>query len=178
MKAIITKLYSFKELNEKAQKRVLEDEATAIKSEPWDNTLDECMASLKAIAKALNIRLMGWEIGAYNQHNFCKIEDTEFESSLNYFTEAMQKAGYRMVSDAPQFEGKCPFTGVCFDEDIAEEIYKCLVAGESMQEAFNSAASRIGRICEDDLEYRSSKEGILEYLDQSEEVYTENGHKF
>jgi hypothetical protein len=34
------------------------------------------------------------------------------------------------------------------------------------------------RICEDDLEYRTSREGILEYLDKDEEVYTEEGERF
>ena len=181
MKTVATKLYSFSELSEEAQDKVIANRAQSISGDPDDFTLSECMDSLKKIVAECGLRLSDWNIGAYNRNNFAKVEcDDVGNRAKARFLRVLVANGY----DRPKhfadmkFPGVCGFTGVCFDDDVAEAVWKALLDGETLGKAFDCAADAIRRICEDDLEYRTSREGILENLDTSEEVYTEDGNEF
>lgn len=187
MKTIETKLYCFKELSDEAKERVISKIADDIGKDPDDFTLLECMDSLKAVAAAMGLRLTDWSIGPYNRGNFAKVNCDDFGNvAIARFVRCLLDHGYTrkprfkdmLAKGKGSFIGVCGFTGVCFDEDICEAILEALLDGETMTKAFDRAADRIARICEDDLEYRTSKKGILEYLDQDEEIYTEDGDTF
>ncbi len=187
MKTIETKLYCFKELSNEAKERVLKQIADDIQNEPDNFTLSECMDSLKAIAGAMGLRLTNWSIGPYNRGNFASVNSDESGNvAIARFVRCLFDHGYArkprfkdmLTKGTGSFIGVCGFTGVCFDEDICEAILEALLDGETMTKAFDRAADRIATICEDDLEWRTSKAGIMEYLDQDEEIFTEDGDKF
>lgn len=187
MKTIEETLYSYSELSESAQNTVIENIAEDIQNDPDNFTLNECMDSLKAIVDAMGLRLTDWSVGPYNRNNFAYSSEPFDRYDLDggnktiaSFVRCLVSNGYsrpKHFSDM-EFPGVCGFTGVCCDEDIAETILEALMEGESFRNAVDRAADRIREICEDDLEYRTSREGILEYLDQNEEIYTEDGQTY
>lgn len=181
MKTVETKLYCYKELSQAAKDRVIDRIADRINNEPDDFTLSECMDSLKAIADACDLKLRDWSIGPYNRNNYCRVDcDDGGNKAIARFARVLMRYKYPRPGKFKEykFDGVCGFTGVCFDEDICEEIWKGLLDGETLGKCFDHAAQRIQTICENDLEYRASKAGILENLDQSEEIYTEAGVEF
>jgi len=178
MITIETKLFSYAELSENAKKRVLAEKAESISQDPEDFTLSESMDSVKAIAAALGVRLRDWSVGPYSRNNYIRVDDDMAgNKALARVLRVLMAHGYTRPKQfkAMQFPGVCGFTGICFDDDVAETIWKELLDGETIGRAFDAVASKIARMCEDDLEYRTSKEGILDYLDQAEEIYTEEG---
>jgi hypothetical protein len=181
MKTLQIKLLSFKELSDDAKKRVLKDKAEDVYSDRDNFTLGECMDSLKAIVSACDLRLSDWNIGPHNRNNFAKVEcDDEGNRALARFLRVLLAHGYKRPKKFADmvFPGHCGFTGVCFDEDIAETVWKSLIGGETLGKAFDCAADEIASICEKDLEYRASEAGILECLDEDEEAYEEDGSRF
>jgi hypothetical protein len=186
MKTLEIKLFSFDELSPNAQERVIERESQRVYNDPDDYTLSECIDSLKAIVSAMGCRLSNWSIGAYNRGNFARISGDDSDrfdggnKTLALFLRALMRHGYprpRHFSEM-EFTGLCGFTGVCFDDDISEFIWKSLFAGDSFADAIDQAADEIRRIAERDLEYRASRECILDYLDRAAEIYTEAGNEF
>lgn len=74
-----------------------------------------------------------------------------------------------------EFPGVCGFTGICYDDDVAETVWKALLQGDSFASAFDQAADSLSRASEDELDYLTSEESIREYLDESEEQFNEDG---
>lgn len=181
MKTLTTKLYSYNELSSEAQAKVIEREASRIANDSDDFTLSECMDSLKAVAGALGLRLKDWTVGPYNRGNFVRVDcDDEGNKAMARFLRVLIEHGYTRPKTfkAMKFPGVCGFTGVCFDEDVCEEIWKALLDGQTLGKAFDWAGDRIARIAEDDLEYRQTEASILEYLDKEAEIYTQEGSEF
>jgi len=188
MRIVETKLYSFAELSPSAQDLVIARESRRILEEPDNFTLSDCVASLKAIASAMGCPLWGWKIGPYNYGNQV---DMDIPSHMQWdlsggnrtlvsFLRCLMNHGYsrpaRFVDMT--FPGICGFTGMCYDEDLAQCIWEALLDGDCFHSALNKAANAIGEICENDLEYRASRGEILEHLDPSEEIYTQSGEIF
>ena len=184
MKTVETKLFSFRELSPEAQESVIERITQDVNEDPDNFTLDECMDSLKAIVSACGCRLSDWQIGPYNRSNFARVDHGEDwdggHRTMAWFCRVLMDHGYSRPKrfTEMEFPGICGFTGVCFDKDIAEEMWSAILEGESLSKAADRAADKIQSICEDDLDYRTSREGILEYVDQSDEIYTEEGEEF
>lgn len=181
MKTIQTKLYSYKELSTEAQETVIKTLSEREANRSDDITLDECMDSLKAIAEALGVRLLNWNIGPYNRNNFVKVNcDESGNKALARVLRVLINHGYERPKHFKDLKcpGVCGFTGVCFDEDIIEAIWESLLDGNTLGKAFDAAGDRIARVAEQDCEYRQSKECILDYLDQDAEIYTEDGKEF
>lgn len=181
MKTIETKLFSYKELSQEAKAKVLQKH-----SENADLYFEqqEMLASMKAICEAANVRLYDWSFGSYCRNWKAKIqgnaEDLEGNRAVAWFLRILINAGY----DRPKkfkdmrFPGVCGFTGNCYDDDFAQEIYDRLIEGNTVAKAFDFMADRACGICEKELEYKQSKECILDYLNQDEEIYTEDGSEF
>jgi hypothetical protein len=187
MKTLTVRLYSFSELSENAQERVLRDHSKSVYSEEYSFTLDECMDSLRSICKAMGTPLLNWSIGPFSTGNFAKVYNPswgydEIESSqkaLALFLKVLIAHGYSRPKTFKemQFPCVCGFTGVCFDDDISEFIWKELLDGSEWMSAVDNCAEFIARIEEKDLEWRSSKEAFLEIL-EGEEIYSESGEIF
>jgi len=66
------------------------------------------------------------------------------------------------------------FTGCVYDDYCVQAVW--IPHRDNMVlEAFDSIAYRLCKLCEDELDYVQSKECILNYLDEDEEIYTEDG---
>lgn len=181
MRTIETKLYSFDELSDEAKERVIRREADRVANDDDNFTLNESVDSLKKIVSACGLRMRDWSIGPYNQNNYVKVDcDDVGNRAIARFLRVLIEYGYERPKKFKdmKFPGVCGFTGVCFDDDICEEIWEALLDGETLGKAFDRAGDRIMQICEDDLEYRQTEECILQYLDTKAEIYTEEGEEF
>lgn len=184
MKTITTQLYSYKELSPEAQAKVIQKK---IKDAQNDECLlqfdsDDMLASLKAVCEACNLRLSDWSFGSYCRNWKVKVSnyDVEYLSgprALAWFLRILIDNGYprpkRFVD--MEFTGVCGFTGVCYDEDVVETVWKELLDGETVSRAFDQVAYTFCKGLEAEYEYRTSEEAIMEYLDEDEEIYTKDG---
>ena len=179
-------IYSFKELSDSSKARVIAQKADQV-SDDW--TSQEIMASIKAICGALNLKMLDWSIGTYNQNWKLKIsnyhvEDLSGGRALAWFYHKIKEHGYEMrplFTDDKRwhidFPGVCGFTGACWDDNVLESIWNSLRAGNIVKEAFNGVAYDAGKWLEAEEDYQKSEECILQYLDQNEEIYDEDGNE-
>ena len=188
MKTVFTKLYSFSELSDSAKMRVITREAEYVYSESECPGLSDSVDSLKAIVSAMGLSLSNWSIGPENRNNYATVNipwqrETELEGgnrTIVSFLYCLMRNGYSRPRCFREmaFPGICGFTGMCYDESICESIWEALLMGESFSSAVNGAADTIAHHCEKELEWLSSHDCIFESLDQSEEIYTEDGDIF
>lgn len=165
---------------------------------------DEIMDSLKACFKASGIRLTDWSIGAdsYSYVRFDMDSDVrelsgnralawlennllgdlrvEFHpytfvlpSGTIHKTKRAELAKYGQYY-RPGMIKPCPFTGVCFDEDMIESLLKDIKAGETLGDAYSNLADVARRLFESEIEYQNSEENFLE---QEHLQFTEDGRK-
>lgn len=184
MKTIETKLYSYSELNSEAQERVLKNHSESVYSDPNDFTLSECIDSLKAITDAIGTPLRAWQMGPFNHNNYAKVDALTYDyeevdsgpKTVATFLRMLITYGYTRPKHFQdmEFPGICGFTGICFDDDLCEFLWKELLTGETWQQAIYNCADHIGSISEKDLEWRASKESFLDYND-GQEIYTRDG---
>ena len=175
MKTIEIKLFSFDELSDEAKAQVIQNRRESVINDDDDYPLSEAIDSLKAIVEMLGCNLIDWQIGPYYHNSRARVDCDG--CSLDEFIDMLKFKGYPVIDGIPQFPGIGGFTGICYDDDIAETIYEGLATGLGLSGAIQVAAERIQEISENELEWRSSDEGILESLDRSEEIYTETGHE-
>lgn len=144
---------------------------------PWGG---EIMDSLKATFKAAGIRLTDWEIStcSYSYVQFDMDSDVRDLSGPR----AMAWLENNLLGDLRiPFKGSkrwelakygqyyrpgmikpCPFTGVCFDEDMLESLQRDIKAGESLGYAFSNLANVAAKAMESEVEYLQSEEYFLE----------------
>lgn len=179
MKTISTTLYSFAELSDSAKARIIEREA-----ENAEIDFSEITASLKEICDACNLDLIDWFFGPDCRNHKVSIsgnaKNMKGHKALAWFLRVLLDAGYSRPATFAEmtFPGICGFTGVCFDDLIAESVWNSLLDGCNVRDAFDGVSGTLCKYCEKELEYLQSEESILEYLDQDEEIYTEEGEEF
>lgn len=187
MKTITTSLYSYKELSPEAQAKVIENKIKDAQNDEWllQFDSDEMMESLKAVCEACCLRLSDWSFGTYCRDWKVKVsnyavEDLSGRRALAWFLQILIDNGYprpKRFADM-KFTGICGFTGVCFDEDVVETVWEELLAGETVAKAFDQVAYTFCKGLEAEYEYLISEEHVMEYLDESEEIYTEDGETY
>jgi hypothetical protein len=179
MKTIETKLYSFTELSPEARARVIAREAENAELDCSDMT-----ASLEAVCDACDLRLVDYSFGTYDRNHKVRVsgnaEGLEGRRALAWFLRVLIRHGYarpaRFVE--MQFPGVCGLTGVCYDDTIVETVWKALLEGDNVRHAFDAVSYTLCRECEAEIDYLQSEEWIMETLDQSAEIYTEEGTEF
>ena len=185
MKTITTKLYSFSELSPEAKDRVIKNRITEAEndSDLLDHTAGEIVDSIRKFAEACGYTLQDWSISAYSRNNKVRIsggDELDGRRALAHVLRALLSHGYARPKRFAEmtFPGVCGITGVCFDDDMIESVWNDLREGESLYRAFCHLADKAGDILEKENEYLTSREAIMETLDESEEIYTENGEVF
>lgn len=144
---------------------------------PWS---DEIIASLKAVFKASGIHLFDWSISTYD-HSYVKFE---MESDVQELTgqRALAWIENNLLADlrerrtfinrVKKYETwhdftkygeipSCPFTGVCFDEDMIESLLNSIKSGDTLGEAYHSLADTAGELFEGEMEQAQSEEEFL-----------------
>jgi len=186
MKTLEVKLYSYNELNEQAKSQALADWQESRASDPclleW--TSDEILDTLKALADCLGLSLRDWSFGAYCQDWKAKVaglrDDWQGNKALAYAMRCLMDKGYERKPTFQGFKdhafcGQCGLTGICFDDDMGEELFDNLLGGDSIAQAFDKLAYKAGQILESEQDYLTSEACFHETIDKGEEIYTENG---
>jgi hypothetical protein len=182
MKTItITKeLHSYSELTDCQKRQVFENWQDRQEADECliEFQMEEMLESMKALAMALETRLIGWEFGPCSRSYKARIEglDENNYSSMRgalHIIKCLKRKGYERPGTfkAMSFPGVCGLTGTCYDDDFAESLYKDVLSGQSIKDAFDDLARKAGRMLEDETEYLTSKKCFLESLDESEEIY-------
>jgi hypothetical protein len=184
MKTLIQNIYSFAELSPESQERALESlrEAAGADPDALEFQSQEMLESLKSICEACNLRLTNYSFGAYDRSHDIRVsnydlEDMEGPRALAWFLRVLLRHGY----DRPRhfremgFPGICGFTGVCYDEDIAETVWKYLLDGSTVREAFDGVSGKLCKMLESELEYLQSEDCIRETMDCDLEQFDAEG---
>lgn len=69
----------------------------------------------------------------------------------------------------------CPLTGVCYDDDLLNDLKADLVGGMTVLDALRALYANTERIVEEDLEYRTEPEQFIEAAECNEWEFTEDG---
>ena len=184
--------YTFDELTPEAQACALD----AMPFKDCEYTAEECVDSLRAFAEKVSrscgVSLKDWSIGSDVGRSFTKwnMEDATRELTgarsfawieNNIF--ALVRQGWNIKDKGrkyyrPGVVKACPYTGVCFDEDILDA-FRDKDASLTIGERFASIGGRLSRVIEADIEYCNSDEGRRERADcEFEDVlFDENGRK-
>jgi hypothetical protein len=187
MTTITTQLYSYKELSPEAQARVITNKIRDAENDECllEFTSQEMLDSLKAVCEACNLRLVDYSFGIYCRNwnvsvNNCMVNDLEGNRALAWFLRVLIDNGYARPKHFRdmEFPGVCGFTGVCFDEDIVECVWKELLDGRTVRKAFDQVAKMFCDTLENEYAYLTSKECIMDYLDEDADIYTEEGEEF
>lgn len=184
MKTIEIKLFSYSELSDEGRAAVLDAKRKWIQDDPETPWLDEAVKSVRIITRALELPIANYELGPFH-FNHIYLDDTSNarligNNAMDHFLSVIESYGYPKFSSYTEvkFEGICGFTGVYWDDLILKTIWKSLCEKKDFHRSFGDVAQAIKKSLEKDYYYRISDEGILETLDQSEEVYLENGKEF
>jgi len=187
MTTIETTLFSYTELSEDAKKLVIQNK---IKSAETDDMFlqyssDSMMDSLKSITESCSLKMVDWCFGSYSRNYCVKVrndyyEDLEGNRAIAWFLRVLIDNGYsrpKKFKDM-KFNGVCGFTGMGYDEDILETIYGELLNGKTVAKAFDSVGKKLSDMLYDEYVYLTSEEGIMDHLDEKEEIYTEDGEEY
>jgi hypothetical protein len=166
---------------------------------PW---MGEIIDSLKAVFDASGINLRDYSIDAYGyssvrfdmksdvrelqgQRALAWLEnnllaDLRYKDGIRHIKERVWKSEH--VKSVSRADGvfihkvgelkSCPFTGVCFDEDMLESLQKSIKAGDTLEDAYNELASVAAKAFSDEIEQSQSEE---EFLAQDHLEYTIDG---
>ena len=184
MFTIETKILSYSELSEEAKEKAMEHLQDSVRNDPYllENTSAELIQTMQAIAKMMGGKLSDYSFGEYCRGHKMRIElpyqyPDEGTRLLAVFTRGLIENGY----DRPrhfheqEFPGTCGLTGVYCDDDLLDVIHSSLVRGDSWDCACDSAAYRAGQILEEERDYLSNEQAILETLNEDEEQFLESG---
>lgn len=183
MKTITTRIYSYQELTPEARERAIQSlmERNGEDPDAVQFTLSEMVDSLKAVAEACSLRLADWSLGTYCRDPRAEVRgniaDLEGNKARAAFLRVLIGAGYarpKRFADMA-FPGVCGFTGVCYDDTVAEAVWDALGWGETIAGGFRHAASALCDSAEKEYEWLCGREHALEYLDETEEQFLENG---
>lgn len=179
MKTIVSTLYSFDELSPEAQTRAIRDAQN--ETPDISGTLEEMLDSLKAVCEACNLALVNWSFGAYNRNHDVSVSGgMAYESgprALAWFLRVLMRNGYARPKRFAEMEfpGVCGFTGVCFDDDVVETVWKSLLDGETVRQSFDAVSAEFCRIAEAEEDYLCSEEMVRETLEDAGEVFDVEG---
>ena len=176
MKTKTVNVYSYLELSKEAKLRVLHDLRVQAETD-LDFYSDEILKSMLAIAAECGLTVKDYSFGVYDQNWKFVVDgdnaDLSGDSASAWFGNILGDKGYKAYGT--EFKGSCGFTGVCWDDDLAESVWKSLLSGKSVKRAFDCMAYAACKLLENALNYRQSEECILGMLDMDEEIYLENG---
>lgn len=187
MTTITTQLYSYRELSPEAQAKVIQNKIKDAENDEFllQFTSDDMMESLKEVCKACGLRLVDWSFGTYCRNWKVRVSNYDLEDlsgprALAWFLRILIDHGYSRPKHFKdmEFPGVCGFTGVCYDDDVVETVWKELLDGETVAKAFDQVAYKFCKSLEDEYAYLTSEECIMDYLDENEEIYTEDGEAF
>lgn len=197
MKTITKNIYSIEELKENfptgfenAHNHWKEDHASDIF---W---IDEIVESFKAIFQHSGIRIYKYELGGGYSHSFVRFDmDNEvYNLSGNRALAWLEnnlfsglRVNKKFINRVKEYSGKwydftkygeipsCPFTGVCYDEDLIESLKKDILSGENLGDAYKNLADKASELIEAETEDQMSEEYFFQHAEANEYEFYEDG---
>lgn len=213
MKEVKVKLYEFSELSEDAKHAVCERDRENSNGLGYDTQQihgEERMDSLKAFCECFGIvfridydhqyRFISWRFQDYSIDDenisgkylwrFLDKYYYQIHTRKQYWAPFKYDENGKLISPTPRrksrifwVERNCPFTGVCYDEDILDEIWKWLKNPDwniSLHDLFENCFHYFLKSWEDEDDYDISDEGLSESIEANSEgqLYFEDGTEF
>jgi len=193
MKTKTINIYSYSELSKEAKEKALQKYREYNQEIFWQ---EEMLESLKGLFKNCSgISLKDYSLGEYN--SWIKVDFTNEEVEnftgkramawiennllynirISYYGEKrkeLRKYG------SYYYAGKikpCPFTGVCYDEDLLDDLLKEIKEGTDLKTAFEGLATIYQKIINDEIEYENSEEYIREHFEANEYEFDKEGNQ-
>jgi hypothetical protein len=203
MRTIRTKVYQIGELNETAKKVAFDQLHDHFFSDGY-HWADAAYESLKKFCDTFEITYNGAEFTQYANvyYNISRIEDDILQLSgkrlLSYIlnnygyllTEAKglgeyckrgEKWGYKKRSRVFFTDTSCPFTGVCYDEDLLEPIRKFIKncdKNTTFEDLLGDCIHSWEKSARADVQHQCSPEGLQELAEGNEIEFLESGKIF
>jgi hypothetical protein len=193
------KVYTARELKKKS-KKAFECAHESFKQIQYDRGLDhadEIISSFKDIFDASGVRLLNYEIDSnypsysyarfsfdnngtedlYGQRALAWIENNLFAHLREHRPFLSRVKKYEKWHDFTKYGNipDCPFTGVCYDDDMIESLLDSIKQGYDLKACFNRLAIKVGEIEESEWVYQLGKEYFLDESDANEYLYTIDG---
>lgn len=188
-------VYSIKELEDEVRERAISDYKSVIDETFWDGA-SEIFDSYKACLDSLGVDLVNYSLGVYDRGTFAKLDINDNIKELagarafawleNNFLKDLRitraeylknrKNYFKYGSDYRIGHVKpCALTGVCYDEAFIESLIKEIKEGSTLEDAFNNLLYVCIKLLENESDYRSSEEYIIEELEANDYQFTEKG---
>jgi len=164
MKTIEIQVYSFNELSEKAQEKVInsfiEDNCFEYIFEDASETVDKFFELFPA---------------TYKNIDFLE----PYRNDIRFYNIFEQKElGDQLNSIKSLVIGDCPLTGMCYDMDILEpilEYYKDSTKYTNLEDLINACVNNLCKSVQNEYEACITKEGIQETCEANDYYFTSEG---
>jgi hypothetical protein len=194
MREIITKLYTFDELSESAQRRAWMDHTENLGEFGWNS---EYRATLSAFCKAFDVLQVEYDVNenAFNFEFALSFEPVWYMEPLrfarfvwNQYAHQIQRGRYygKITGDGRHvfrhsnatMEYSCPFTGFVADMAIAGPVWDCIHYKKEYtcyDQLIEDCLTAFFEEWRNDMEYETSIECFEEYCTVNELEFTEDG---
>ena len=204
------KVYSFDELSETAQQQAIENARRTDNIQQCDFIYDEAHQTVKAFNDLFNVTegRREWTDFSTGQidGDILNLSGTRLATYLwnNYRNDLYKGKYYPVKSDTPlrhkrvksktlhngrtfnayysaiQFENSCVLTGMCYDMDILDPIYKFIDKpdGRTFEDLISECFSSLKYSLESEQDYHYSDEGVQEYLTANNYQFLKDGTIF
>lgn len=197
-KTIRTKVYRFEALGKNAKQTAIED----FRNDNYEDTYlsDEAWESIKAFGKAfdINFRSIDYLETYRNKYSF-EMEDNILELSgirlrtylLNNYSSILferkhygqykkrenGKYRYDRYSKIQTIESCCPFTGVCWNEDLLQPIRNFIDKPNSndFKDLLEDSIHEVCKSVEGEINARNEDEVIIETIEANDYWFTQDG---
>lgn len=202
MKTKIIELYTAQELRDKfpeSFERALKRHAEDVGRFDADIWGSEIWGSIKGACRAAGVEIKDYSLGAYSPssisvrfpHKYDGYGDpgdlsgpramTWLENNLFGPCRITPKkaAEYRSERYGKYYRAgrikPCPFTGICYDDDIIERLARCIKDGDTLREAFEGLADYYRKQLESEIEANSTAEAFIEHAAVNDMEFREDG---
>jgi hypothetical protein len=172
MREHIIKVYQYSELSEEAKEKALEWYRS---TDPSEFARQECWDSAQKFAKCFGINLQ--EMNCLQHY-----VDADYPELGEVGDFDVETVGEYLKRHAPNLDGNCPFTGVCYDETYLDKIRENLENtsqdNDELKSVLESCLFDGLKAMNQEIEYRESREIMEEEIIANEYEFTENGKRF
>jgi hypothetical protein len=190
---IIYSLEELKKLFPDAYDKAYERWKSAEYEYAGEDSMHDMISSFKEIVSALGLTMKNWQFSPYDYSHSVSIGSASeyydreellgvrgYKYIINRLDPHFTNSWNRRINDRkaswlkPWRRRECPFTGMCYDESIIEEIKASVLKGSTIEQALKWAWDNLQTACEADIEYQQTEENFLER--ECDTMYTENGN--
>ncbi len=145
---------------------------------------DEINGSLAAVYKAAGFNTRTRSVGdvggksgrrAWAWLENCLLGPRRFDYRAPKLRKDHMKYGERYLPDQVR---PCPFTGVCYDDDLLDDLCDSIRYGMTVDDSLRWLEEKAERIYQDEMEWRHAEDQLIEMAQANEYKFTSDGHYF